>query len=208
MTPPINPILSVWKRRLDAAASLTLAPDATPDPATFRDEMGHRRAVDGPFLAATTAQPLAFGPRPQASADELLWHAAAGTLPVERVPSLIGTAHDGPLYGEAFAGTVEVFTESQLCAVHALHLLAMRYDRADWLDAAMRACRWMQDNLQPDNATNHPWGVHVFLLADARGVTTAGTLYADSMLMNCQVNQGRPDSLSAYILRHAASCLP
>ena len=208
MTSPMDAALSLWKRRLEIAASLTLGPDATPDPATFRDEMGHRRAVDGPCLAASTAQRVAAGPRPEASVDELLWHAAAGTLPLDRVPTLIGTAHDGPLYGEAFAGTVEVFTESQLCAVHALHLLAMTHDRADWMDAALRACRWMQDNLQPDNATNHPWGIHVFLLADARGITTAGTLYADSMLMNCQVNLGRPDSLSAYILRHAASCLP
>lgn len=188
--------------------SLTLAPGLRPDPATFRDELGHRRAVDRPFLAATTAQICPTLPRAGASVDELLWHAAAGTLPVEQVDGLIGPRHDGPLYGEAFAGTVEVFTESQLSAVHALHLLAIRHDRGDWLDEAFRACRWMEDNLQPDNATNHPWGIHVFLLADARGITTAGSLYADSMLMNCQVNLGRPDSLSAYILRHAAASLP
>ena len=212
--------LNVWITRLQRAADLTLgrAPGqssggngaALPDPNNFRDEAGHRRHVDAPFLAAVTGKASVCPQvREGAQVDELLWHAVCENFSLDRVTALLrqpGSAA-GPLFGEAFAGTVEVFTETQLCAMHALHRLAVTHNRPQWLDLVYGTCRWIEQNMQPDNATNHPWAAHVFLMSDAAGVTSGGVMYADTMLMNCQVQQGRPDALSAWILRDAVARL-
>ncbi len=65
--------------------------------------------------------------------------------------------------------------------------------------------------LQPDNATNHPWAIHVFVRlarsAPDPSERDAALIHAQTQLHSCQVAMGRPDRLSACILLHAARSL-
>ena len=54
---------------------------------------------------------------------------------------------------------------------------------------------------EPDNATNRPWALHVFLLASAPECQH----YAETLLHNCLVTTGEPEPLSAWILLDAAN---
>ena len=55
------------------------------------------------------------------------------------------------------------------------------------------------DNIQPDNATNHPWAVHVFASLAVETGNFEFDLYAQSLLHNCIVGTGKPDAFSAII---------
>ncbi|MCC5824089.1 MAG: hypothetical protein JJU44_12460 [Planctomycetes bacterium] len=65
--------------------------------------------------------------------------------------------------------------------------------------------------MQPDNGTNHPWGIHVFVVLAARsedtGESGAALMHAQTLLHNCQVQQGKADRLSACILWDAGETL-
>ncbi|MEO1585156.1 MAG: hypothetical protein AAFR96_11390, partial [Planctomycetota bacterium] len=59
--------------------------------------------------------------------------------------------------------------------------------------------------IQPDNATNLPWAVHVFCVLAERDGDADASLYAETLLHNCVVGgAGRPDKLSALILLDSA----
>jgi hypothetical protein len=102
-----------------------------------------------------------------------------------------------------------VWTERELSCLHALDRL--RFARpnlaADIEPVLAAALAWHIDNLQPDNATNHPWAVHVFLLAALERDEYAAQLYAEALLHNCQVSMGRADAFSAHVLLDAAEAL-
>ena len=64
-------------------------------------------------------------------------------------------------------------------------------------------------NTQPDNSTNRPWALHVFLEAstrpDAVGVDAAeAQLYAETLLGNMLATDARTERLSRWILADAA----
>jgi hypothetical protein len=173
---------------------------------TFRDEHGHRRAVDRPLLCRLLGRDP--GPAPDgASIDVRIWHALAH-------PDQASVDHDpgpGPLIGTAAfqTGAIETTTETELAALHGLwHLGETRPAlRARCLDAA----RWHVETLQPDNGTNHPWAVHVFVaLADAEGDSARAheaMLHAETLVHNAVVNLGRPDRFSACVLLDSANAL-
>lgn len=71
----------------------------------------------------------------------------------------------------------------------------------------MAAAAAYMEQIQPDNATNHPWAIHVFLVHALRTGTDDGRMYAETMLHNCMVGSGRPDRLSAVILLDAAHAI-
>lgn len=96
---------------------------------------------------------------------------------------------------------IEVWTETELSAVHAA------WGVAGWRDAAERSAIWLVDEIQPDNATNLPWAVHVFADLGEREGRADLTMYANTLLHNCIVGSGRPDGLSALILLDAAAQL-
>lgn len=221
-----------WQGRFRALAARTLpAGTAAPelaDPA-FADEFGHRRPVDRPFLSALLRRQPPGDNRPlSASVDVQLWALAAEIACAEpealaitraqcekQVWSLLGDSVSsgdegagrswfGPVFGEPFAGTVEVFTESQLCGLHALDAIGLALGSDAIMDRVAGSCRWLQDNLQPDNATNHPWAAQTFVRCELLGLITDGAMYAGTLLSNCQVTLGRPDRLSAAILVHSA----
>ncbi|MCC6426595.1 MAG: hypothetical protein IT435_07215 [Phycisphaerales bacterium] len=172
---------------------------------TFADEAGHRRKVDR-FLLSTQLGGLAVDePAPasgESTADLHLWHMLAAGRAWLRPEWLRDT---GPLGSNAITAPIEAWTERELAALHALAAIA-RCERDSTLIARCHdAARWFTREIQPDNATHHPWGIHTFiaLWADHNDIETR--LYAETMLHNCMVTLGRPDRLSACILWHAAS---
>lgn len=199
--------LTTWHTRLLRAARSRLASLEWPpsDPlafcSTFRDDAGHRRAVDGPFLAHLMR--LAPGGSGGTSPECVLWTQAA--LPQEsRDQSAIRMTLEG--HPQALAmplreAGIEIWTETELSCLHALTWLGMPHEaRAD------AAARFLIDELQPDNGTNHPWAIHWFAwMESAHGDVNAG-LYAQSLLHNAlTAGGGVPDLFSALILHDAAN---
>ncbi len=183
---------------------------------TFADERGHRRLVDKPLLAWLTGVPLPeLAPpalRPQ-DLDVAAWTALALAQPPD--PALIASA-TGPFVPLEDAAAIEVATELELATLHAMsrhamlpaHPLSLR--EAIWR-RTLAAASWLLDNLQPDNATNHPWAAHVFAaIAHDRSHPRhleAG-LYAQALLHNSLVPMGKPDRFSALLLLDASRALP
>lgn len=214
-----------WSEHLAAIAAPALAgtpldPESGPcDPDvaarfidSFADELNHRRAVDRPLLGRL----LGIAPTPPesepASEDVALWwaiHTGVSSVLVERMMS----SAPGPLIGEpAFQrGAIEATTETELGALHALahHARAAGGKRSRISARCLDAARWHVDTLQPDNGTNHPWAIHVFIeLADADPAYAMGaTLHAEGLLHNAMVRTGRPDRFSACLLLDASRAL-
>ena len=116
----------------------------------------------------------------------------------------------GPLWPSSDWAAIEVWTEAELCGLHGLWR-AMRM--AGEQGAAIRrrlgaAVAWHLEHTQPDNATNRPWAVHVFLLHGPEGTMgregrADARLYAETLVHNAQA-QGNADPASLWILADAA----
>lgn len=210
---------ALWVKRLKGAAEATLGKlPSIPQPGMFRDERRNRLEVDEALFASLRSTvwraPLNSG------GDVRLW----GGEPVDAVvlPTAATAGEVGrPLLGDwtnqppdrPFVG-LEVWGERELCALHALWSRARSapaQDQARWLRRGFSACRWMLENLQPDNATNLPWSVHVWVMVGDAGPWGDGLgpearVYGETLLHNCQVGggTGKPDFRSAWILMHAA----
>lgn len=186
-----------WLARLDRAARSTLG-EATPE----RIDTLLAGPLAGLPMAALVARSLGssamhtgFEAR---SLDESLW--AALSWP-ERMPH--PPEHPtGPMTGMNERAAIEVWTETELACVHAAWSLG-----GPWRGAALASAFWLLEHIQPDNATNHPWALHVFAAAADETGNPELDLYAQSLLHNCQVATGRPDEFSALILLHALRSL-
>ena len=133
--------------------------------------------------------------------DEVaLWWALAGAE-VDVDACMPDAASDGPLWPHGRARGLEVWTEAELCGLHALWVLARERGRDDWARRVATVRAWHLENTQPDNATNRPWALHVFLLAG----TPEGRHYAETLLHNALVTG--PEPFSAWILLDAARWL-
>ena len=184
---------TVWADRLLSSAKLTLGEDPL---------AGTREALTGSVGSLRMARlvsnvlgvqtQLGFTPE---STDERLWASLAGLAELPDSP----TTDVGPITGEPSGPAIEVWTEVELASVHAAWSLG-----GNWRESAARSAAWLVEHVQPDNATNRPWAVHVFAqLAESTG-DPSYELYAQTLLHNCQVTSGRPDPFSAMILLHAA----
>jgi hypothetical protein len=209
--------LDIWERRFRSAASRTLGDGWDSDPlqviASFEDEAGFRPLVAGWLLAwmfrsridtvdaRRAMEPAAI----TGQADCALWCSLASGY-VAPVHQALAAGDTAPLLRLHPETSIEVRTESELSALHALWHLAGEAKDTDLRARCLRAARWHVDTLQPDNATNHPWAIHVFAVLGAAGDTEA-SLYAQTLLHNAQVSLGRPDRLSAVILLDAADAV-
>jgi hypothetical protein len=158
-------------------------------------------AIGRAFAAVCAGEP---GPSPEAAdapAEVGLWWALAGAVDLERVEDLLVEAGAGPLWPAIRPRGLEIWTEAELCGLHALWGLAMRHGRGDWRARAEAVRDWHVEHTQPDNATNHPWALHVFLLSG----TPEGEHYADTLLNNALVTG--PEPFSAWILLDSARWL-
>ncbi|TVQ31841.1 MAG: hypothetical protein EA376_07580 [Phycisphaeraceae bacterium] len=143
--------------------------------------------------------------------DELLWSAVCRPeeLGASLDQALPERSDPGPLFPQSASAAIEVWTERDLCGLHALERLARQRRRDDWSRLVQNVARWHLEHTQPDNATNRPWALHVFLLLshESDPPDPEPRLYAETLLHNCMVMQGRPDPLGALILIDAAATL-
>lgn len=208
-----------WANLLTAVAASAQTPAPTDPHAVFADESGHRRPVDRPFLAWLDRE----NPPPEsvsalthsAEPDVALWAALATgqTIPapvleMNRRDRWRSTFDSGSLFPQRNAAgpiAIEVWSEVELSSLHALARMADA--QPDLRPLVRSTSRWLIENLQPDNATNHPWSVHVFAAIGVLDDNVDALLYAQTLLHNCQVSQGRPDAFSALILRDSADAL-
>ncbi len=150
------------------------------------------------LLAVALGAPVALSDRQPRSLDERLWSAIVGPGTDLAPPR----NESGPLTGINESGAIEVWTETELACVHGAWSLG-----GSWRDAAVESASWLLDNIQPDNATNHPWAIHVFAWMGAKNKNPEFDLYAQSLLHNSIVGTGTPDTFSALILLHAGNAL-
>lgn len=173
---------------------------------SFRDEFGNRRSSDRPFLSQLLGVRLPATRTPEAmDLDERLWWCVVGE---ESIPTGLIADHNG-LIPDPDTLAIEYRTMVELCALHALWTLSMGEPALQ--ERALDAARWHIEELQPDNAINRPWGLAVFVELALTGVGDTGAqtaeLHAQTLLHNACINFGKPDLLSALILRDCAQQL-
>lgn len=91
----------------------------------------------------------------------------------------------------------------ELQLTHALATAGLLLDHEPFIAAALRAAAFILNEIQPDHATNRPWGLNAFLLSDE-------TLpLADWMLHTTAVHlMTTPDPVTLLLLRDCLYCLP
>lgn len=190
---------------MDWLLASPMAPDrATAAMRAFSDELGDRRPIDPLLLAHVTGveppEDLLNASRRYAATDPALAVWLAVGQP--NSPVAIDLLASGPLFPHLREVAIETWTEAELSGLHALSL------GSDHTAARVRtASDWLMAELQPDNGTNRPWAVHVFLGRWIRERHDESRLYAETLMHNCRVTMGRPDRLSAVILASAAKAL-
>ncbi len=194
-----------WQGLFRAAAARTLGTGfqaASCNPEEWAaDELGQRRPLDRAFLRCILG-PGVGKPEPRDAASQL-WVLAATEASGAEVRRLVGDT-DGSLIKSPAEETIETSTEAELAGLHAAWRVAVREQDQGLRERCMDAAAWSIENVQPDNATNRPWAAHVFIeLWLARGDAGA-SLYAQTLLHNCQVSFGKPDRISALVLWDAA----
>lgn len=174
-------------------------------------------AIDAPLRASAAGEPAwrppAGWPEPRGGevdsvpggglAPELaLWravHDASFDLRPVLTRSDVG-ASDGPLIAQGRYRTLETWTESELSALHALGRV-VGSGRHEWAERLDRARSWHLEHTQPDNATNRPWALHVFV----QGGDLESALYAQTLLHNAQVAGPTLEPLARVIMLDAAN---
>jgi len=178
----------LWIRLLESAAPPCAS--AVPDPALLGDPQRPECRIWSLVSEAGAAGSAAEG--------------AIGVAPAPAIDAqlrAIVQAQPGPLLALGDRDTIETWTEGELCSVHALMRVAA-YDPW-WQQRLQSAVDWHLEWTQPDNATNRPWGIHVFLALGG----LEGRMYAETMLHNAQAGGAQQDPLVAWALGDAARWL-
>ncbi len=123
--------------------------------------------------------------------------------PSRRTPEPGLASSGGSLLPRDGRRAIEVWTDADLAAMHALWWLARDRGRADWAARLDEVRRWHLANTQPDNATNRPWAIHVFLLAGS----PEDEHYAQTLLHNAMAMEAEPTPLGRVLLHDAADAL-
>jgi hypothetical protein len=120
-------------------------------------------------------------------------------------PRDVSRRTDGPLFEQGLFGAIEVWTESELSALQALWWIGRRQRAV--LDRLRTAALWHIQNTQPDNATNRPWAIPVFLEIAIADSSPDARLYAETLLHNAIAANGIVEPFSATILLDAADAV-
>jgi hypothetical protein len=172
------------------------------EPVCLRSEPALPGGAGKPFALAVQGQ-SATAPQPLPRGDAGLWWAVVDRAARAQVDVLVDVSADGPLLAPDQFLAIEVWTESELCALHALFNLAQCEQREDWLRRVNRGRDWHLEHTQPDNATGRPWALHTFVHAGS----PEAQHYAETLLHNAMAMTGEPDVTSAWILLDAARAL-
>jgi hypothetical protein len=208
--PDAVPPIRRWADRLRHAARVmateldSLRTDDARDRfiATFRDEFSHRRPIDEPLLRCVLARPVR-APSADMPIDERLWWCLASrdSFPPRALRAAAGALTSG--FGRE---PVESWTERELRVMHAAINRAIIARDAALFDRVLGAADWLIDNVQADNATNRPWGVHAVIIRGVLGHTHAEH-DASGMIHAAKAATGEADRLSQIILLDAARAL-
>lgn len=203
-----SPTLHEWIRRLESLSARVLAQTplfqigcSTEDERvwsdSFRDEFGHRRSLDPLVLARLLQRPLPAAPA-RTEPDDILWRASVdGRMP--KCPE-----GSGPITPTDMTQGIELWTQTELAALHAAWNIALDVGMPDWNVRVRSAIDWHVSELQADNATAHPWALHGFVVCAHELDESALWLHADMVLHACLVGTGQPDRFSALLLLDAA----
>lgn len=157
------------------------------------------RGKRGPECPDVPPAPLLRPARAGHAPDRDLWAAAlTGALPDG---GLLDPAARGPLWEPGHWSAIEVWTESELCGLHALaRLRRTRPDVGPDIARRLRtAILWHVEHTQPDNATHRPWAVHLFLGHPDPEIDLYG-----QALLHAYEAAGHEDRDAAWILLDAA----
>lgn len=149
--------------------------------------------LDGAIRAAVLGEPW-DGPctRPETS---MWWDRLKGSVSPDNEARWQG---DGPLLQQHEAEAIEVWTDAELSALHAAWFVAKSPAQQERIE---RAVAWHLEHLQPDNATNRPWAIHVFYLHG----TLEAEHHAATLIHNVQASGGT--TLAGLLLRDAAAAI-
>lgn len=117
--------------------------------------------------------------------------------------ALAAVRGDGALLTQGTFRAIEVWTDAELCALHALECLSRRAASASVTARCDQAMVLHFDQVQPDNGTNRPWALHAYVSFAARHHDARGAWMAESLLHSMLASQARTDSLSQWILAHS-----
>ncbi len=174
---------------------------STAEPWAAPDVRIPAHGIDVPFRHAVIEHISAPAPAGLVADETCLWWARCDdTLNID---AIVNRSADGPLLANDLYSAVEVWTDAELSALHALWILARVRERSDWSSRVDVARDWHLENTQPDNATNRPWALHVFLSHDGPECQH----YAETLLHNTMATMGHPDPFSAWILLDCADAL-
>ncbi len=127
------------------------------------------------------------------------WDWAPGSR-VTAADALLASAHDGPLLPPDGFASIEVWTECELSALHALWRLARTNPGPQRSARLHRLIAWHLEHTQPDNGTNRPWALHAFV----REGSPEALLYAQTLLHNVAASEARSEPLTHWILLDSA----
>ncbi|MEM7756012.1 MAG: hypothetical protein AAF297_10295 [Planctomycetota bacterium] len=170
---------------------------------SFSDERRNRRSVDGLILGRLldVREPDRGARDGDVGFDARLF--ASLVDGDERVPRSC-VESSGPMVPFDPDVGIERWTQTELGALHAMGVWASRGVGAG---RVMDAARWHVEELQPDNATNHAWALHVFVELGLSGEGD-GLLHAQTLMHNAMVaGGGAPDVFSSVLLLDAALVL-
>jgi hypothetical protein len=157
--------------------------------------------IDIPFRHAVIEHAAVPAPAEAVSDETRLWWARCDAS--VNIDAIVHRAAAGPLLANDLYSAVEVWTDAELSALHVLWILARQRGRHDWSARVDIARNWHLEHTQPDNATNRPWALHVFLTDDRFECQH----YAETLLHNAMATMGHPDPFSAWILLDCAYAL-
>lgn len=198
-------VVAKWRQLLGKAVERSQALDA----GGFWDGSGGPGAAGNGVGSEREIAVLVSGALSSArggNVEVALWHDLAEGHP-PRDPSVhVAREGEGSLVPERHGDGIEVWQRAELAALHALTWHAMKDSR--WARRCDSAAAWMLDEVQPDNSTNRPWGLHWFVWMAARGLhAREAELYAESLLHNVMVTGEPPDELDACLLKDSARWL-